>query len=84
MTLWAGQNRENTEKALGNAEIVGTFLLSVRAIKFTGGNVITDVHAKNKNLPMEIVLMHVKAWLHNKEQRYYEWFANEFGDSLQP
>ncbi len=65
-----------------DAEVLGAFLLAVRIIKWPNGSVSSDVQVKNDNVPAEITLMQVKAWLNNQKNKYYEWFDNRYGSML--
>lgn len=65
-----------------DAEVRGTFVMAIRGIKWPDGKVTIDVQTKNENLSRELVLMHLKAWLHNSEQIYFNRFGEIFSSTF--
>ena len=70
------ENKEND--APKNPEIIGSFLLAVQGVRFPNGETSINIRTKNKSLPFEVVLMQIKSWLRNRENKYYEVFDKNF------
>ena len=55
-------------------KIIGKFALGILLCRYSNGKVEYRFQAKNENIPIEIILAQVKAWLRNQENQYFDNF----------
>ena len=57
-----------------NSELVGMFGLGIKAFRRPSGKIEHQLQSSNKNIPIEIALMQVRAFLRHMEQDYFDRF----------
>ena len=62
---------------------IGRFALGIILYKHPDNRVEYRFQSKNQNIPLEIVLLQVKAWLRNQENKYFSNYDKNIteGDS---
>ena len=51
---------------------IGRFAFGIILYKFSDGRVEYRFQSKNRGIPLEIILMQVKAFLRNQENQYFD------------
>lgn len=55
-------------------KVIGKFALGILLCKYSDGKAEFRFQSKNENIPIEIILTQVKAWLRNQENIYFDNF----------
>ena len=55
-------------------KVIGKFALGILLCRYSDGSVEFRFQSKNENIPIEIILTQVRAWLRNQENIYFDNF----------
>jgi len=61
-----------------NLNEIGRFIFSIRLLEYPDGVIDWQVNSLNKDIPTEIVLMLIRAFLRNNERKYFNNYDRTF------